>query len=276
MQYHVPTWTSLRWLQSMFSWSRYVELGVLLPSERTCTRTDGRATKCGSYFRDEVHDNAWLEAQLYLLAFATGMQDATTFPDYRCFASNQTGNTVLLAVGVFDIGGGIFRLTNIGVSLTLFIAGVALFGQLGNRLGVRTRWWLVASSLLQTLLVFAAAALQYRYGVSADGPLTQLIIALLAAASGAQVAMVRALKITDVTTAMATAAYIDLFIDPRVLERRNRARDRRLLFLLCLVAGSFAGAGAYKAVGSAFALLISAVGKLVVTVTLLLNRVRKV
>jgi len=141
--------------------------------------------KYGSYLRDEVHDNAWLEAQLYLLAFATGMQDATAFPDYRCFASNQTGNTVLLAVGVFRLGGDIFRLANIGISLTLFIAGVALFGQLGNLLGVRTRWWLVASSLLQTLLVFAAAALQYRYGVSADGPLTQLIIALLAVASGA-------------------------------------------------------------------------------------------
>lgn len=203
------------------------------------------------------------------------MQDATTFPDYRCFASNQTGNTVLLAVGVFGTGGGIFSLASISVSLTLFIAGVAILGQLGNGLGVRKRWWLVASSLLQTVLVFAAAALQYRYGVKKDGPLAVLVIALLAFAGGAQVAMVRSLKITEITTAMATAAYVDVFIDPRILGRPNRARDRRLLFLLCLLAGSFAGAGAYKTMSSAFALLISAVGKLIVTFTLLCNRVEK-
>jgi len=225
--------------------------------------------------RDEVHDNALLEVQLYLLAFATGMQDAATFPDYHCFASNQTGNTVLLAVGAFGIGGAIFSLVNIGVSLTLFVAGVVLFGQLGNLLGVSKRWWLVTSSLLQTVLVFVAAALQYQYGVTEDGPLTQLIIALLAFASGAQVAMVRSLKITEITTAMATAAYVDVFIDPKVLRLHNRARDRRVLFLLCLVAGSFAGAGAYKTMSSAFALLISAVGKLIVTCTLFLNKVQR-
>jgi len=55
---------------------------------------------------------------------------------------------------------------------------------------VRKRWWLLTSSLLQTLLVFAAAGLQYRYGVGAEGKLGPLIIALLALAGGAQVAMV--------------------------------------------------------------------------------------
>lgn len=75
---------------------------------------------------------------------------------------------------------------------------------------------------------------------------------------------------------MATAAYVDLFIDPRVCGRRNRARDRRLLFLVSLVAGSFAGAGAYKTMSSAFALLISAVGKFIVAFTLLFNRRQRV
>lgn len=81
--------------------------------------------------------------------------------------------------------------------------------------------------------------------------------------------MVPALKITDVTTGMATAIYV--FIDPRVLGRSNRKRDRRVLFLISLLAGSFAGAGAYKAMSNAFVLLISAVGKTVVTFTLVFN-----
>jgi len=42
--------------------------------------------------------------------------------------------------------------------------------------------------------------------------------------------------------------------------------------LAALVAGSFAGAFMHRGIGSANALVISAVGKLVVTLSLLLNR----
>ncbi|KAI9806630.1 MAG: hypothetical protein M1825_006087 [Sarcosagium campestre] len=233
-------------------------------------------TRYHSYVRDDIKDDTLLEAQLYLLAFATGIQDAASFPDFHCFASNQTGNTVLLAVGVFGISGGTFSTVTIGVSLALFVAAVVIAGQAGNVFGVRKRWWLLISSLIQTAMVFAAAALQYQYGVSQDGALAQVTIALLAFASGAQVAMVRSLKVTDITTAMATAAYIDLFIDPSVLDIHNGKRNRRLLFLLSLIAGSFAGAGAYKSRNSAFALLVSAIGKLIVTLTLLCNRAENV
>ena len=237
---------------------------------------EGTRARCHSYIRNDLKDDTFLETQLYLLAFATGVQDATTFPDFHCFASNQTGNTVLLAVGVFGISGGTFNTVNIGVSLALFVAGVVIAGQVGNIFGVRKRWWLLTSSLIQTALVFAAAAVQYQYGVPHDGSIAQVTITMLAFASGAQVAMVRSLKVTDITTAMATAAYIDIFIDPRVLDVHNGKRNRRLLFLLSLMAGSFAGAGAYKTINSAFALLVSAIGKLIVTFTFFCNRAQNV
>ena len=44
------------------------------------------------------------------------------------------------------------------------------------------------------------------------------------------------------------------------------------MFLLSLVAGSFAGAFSYAKVGPAFPLLISAVGELVVTVAFILDK----
>ena len=220
-----------------------------------------------------VDEDILLEAELLLLAFATGIQDSTTFPDYHCFASNQTGNTVLLAVGVAGISGNVFSLRNIGVSLSMFVAGTWIMGQIGHLLGCRRRWWLITSSLIQTALVFAASILQYRYGVVKDGNGVALgVITLLAFSSGGQVAMARALQMTEITTAMATAAYVDLFIDVNILERENRSRNRRILFLLSLFAGSFAGAFAYAKVGSAFSLLISAVGKLVVTIAFTLNK----
>ena len=234
-----------------------------------------RKQSWSKYCHANVKEETLLEVELYLLAFATGIQDATTFPDYHCFASNQTGNTVLLAVGALGIGGAIFNLLNVGVSLLLFIAGVLAFGQLGNQLGVRQRWWLLSSSALQTAMVFAAAGLQYRYGVVDGAPVAKVVIALLAMSSGAQVAMVRSLKVTDITTAMATATYIDILIDPKILWWNNHARDRRFFFLFALVAGSFAGAGAYKGMDSAFTLLISAIVKLIVTALFFLNRVQK-
>lgn len=71
---------------------------------------------------------------------------------------------------------------------------------------------------------------------------------------------------------MATAAWVDLVVDPQVMAIRNHSRDRRALFLAALVAGSFAGAFMHPVIGSANALVVSAVGKLVVTLSLLLNR----
>ncbi|KAH7390329.1 hypothetical protein BKA64DRAFT_580145 [Cadophora sp. MPI-SDFR-AT-0126] len=244
-----------------------------LPSEGLKAKEHLVNHRAREFLLENVREDALLETELLLLAFATGIQDATTFPDYHCFASNQTGNTVLLAVGAADISGDIFSMRNIGVSLALFIAGSLIMGQIGHLAGCRKRWWLILSSLIQTVMIFAASGLQYRYGVKENEHSVAMgVIALLAFSSGGQVAMARALQMTEITTAMATAAYVDLFLDVNLFRKRNRSRDRRILFLLSLFAGSFAGAFAYARVGSAFALLISAIGKLVVTVGFILNR----
>jgi len=52
------------------------------------------ASKVTSYLNETIGDDIYLEIELLFLAFGIGIQDATTFPDYLCFASNQTGNTV--------------------------------------------------------------------------------------------------------------------------------------------------------------------------------------
>lgn len=84
---------------------------------------------------------------------------------------------------------------------------------------------------------------------------------------------------TEISTAMATAAWVDLLIDPRLMVVRggegNRPRNRRLAFLFALVAGSLVGAGIFKTVGSAVAIFVSAGGKLVVTIMFLFNSAEK-
>lgn len=80
---------------------------------------------------------------------------------------------------------------------------------------------------------------------------------------------------TEISTAMATAAWVDLLIDPHLMAIENRPRNRRLAFLVSLFAGSVLGAGIYKRAGSALALFISGGGKAVVTGMYLFNGAEK-
>jgi uncharacterized membrane protein YoaK (UPF0700 family) len=224
-----------------------------------------------------IREDLLLECELLLLAFATGMQDAVSYPDYLCFASNQTGNTVFLAIGASGIvPSSVFRFSeigpSIGVALSLFITGGWVMGQIGNVVGPRRRLWLLLSSLVQTVMVFAAVAIQYTRPIRVTGWEALVVLALLAFSSGGQVAMARGLKITEITTAMATAAYVDLMVDPNLWAKDNRSRNRRAAFLVMLAGGSFAGAYGHRAVNSPFALLISAIIKIVVTVMLGFNK----
>ncbi|KUI61380.1 hypothetical protein VP1G_08577 [Cytospora mali] len=150
-----------------------------------------------SHLLASVRPSAFAEIELLLLTFCTGLQDAISFPDYHCFASNQTGNTVFLAVGIVipEFNGDMFFTPNIGVVQS------------------------------------------------------------------------RSLRMTEISTAMATAAWVDLLIDPHLftVKEKNRPRNRRFFFLITLLAGSLAGAGIYKNAGSDVAIFVSAGGKALVT-----------
>ncbi|KAF4313214.1 putative duf1275 domain protein [Botryosphaeria dothidea] len=243
-----------------------------------CITKPGKAL--ADFLRRDINPRSHLlELNLLLLAFAIGIQDAVSYPDFQCFASNQTGNTVMLAVGLLDDRASSLMLSvpTILLSLGCFLGGVLAFGQLANLLrATHARWWLLASSLAQTALSAAAAALQHRHPHAATTNATALgkaVLALLALAAGAQVAMVRELKVTDMTTAMATAAWVDICIDPGNLAgvAKNRSRNRRAGFLLALISGSFAGAAAFKGRGSGLALLVSVVVKAVAAALFLVD-----
>ncbi|RWA13513.1 hypothetical protein EKO27_g1589 [Xylaria grammica] len=224
-----------------------------------------------------LRPSGFVEFELILLTFCTGIQDAISFPDYHCFASNQTGNTVFLVVALVLpwLDGDNFYVPNVGAALGFFLLGGWVTGQVGRIIGPCMRLWLVCCNLIQTILVFAAAALQFRYGVVSQGPMAVMVVGLLAFASGSQVVQSRSMKMTEISTAMATAAWVDLIIDPKLFHTQNRPRTRRVMFLLALAGGSLLGAGIYRAAGSAVAILISAAGKLVVTIMYLFNGAEK-
>lgn len=165
-----------------------------------------------------------------------------------------------------QLNGEMFIVSNIGMALGLFLGAGCLTGQLSHMFGPRKRWWLLVCNLIQTCFVFAAAAIQYRHGIEVQGPASLAVIGFLAAAAGSQVVQSRSLGITEISTAMATAAWVDLVIDEKLLALKNRSRTRRASFLVALIAGTFVGAAIYRAAGSATAIAVSGGGKLLVTI----------
>lgn len=71
----------------------------------------------------------------------TSVLDATTYADFLTFASNQTGNTILLcvaAIGTTTTGmknGEQIRLVLTAISLGTFLACAGIFGHLGHFMG---------------------------------------------------------------------------------------------------------------------------------------------
>lgn len=167
--------------------------------------------------------------------------------------------------------GEMFITSNIGVALGFFLAGGWVTGQLSHIIGPRCRLWLMICNFIQSCLVFAAAAIQYTRGVELETAMTLVTIGLLAFASGSQVVQSRSLRMTEISTAMATAAWVDLLIDPHLFAVKNRPRNRRAAFLVSLLVGSIVGALIYRTAGSATAIAVSAAGKLLVTGMYLFN-----
>ncbi|KAJ6445995.1 T-complex protein 1 subunit delta [Purpureocillium lavendulum] len=225
------------------------------------------ASRVASHLKEDIRSSAFAELLLVILTFCTGMQDATTFPDYHCFASNQTGNTVFLCLALIlpQLNGESFITSNIGMALGLFLGAGWLTGQLSHIIGARKRWWLLLCNFVQSCFVLGAAGIQYRYGVEDRGATALAVVGLLAFAAGSQVVQSRSLAMTEISTAMATAAWVDLLIDQKLFAPKNRPRTRRIAFLLSLVVGALLGAVIYREVGSATAIVVSGAGKLLVT-----------
>lgn len=59
--------------------------------------------KFGGFLNREVNTKSHLlELNLLLLALAIGIQDAVSYPDFQCFASNQTGGCHIPATAHAD------------------------------------------------------------------------------------------------------------------------------------------------------------------------------
>ncbi|WRT64082.1 uncharacterized protein IL334_001010 [Kwoniella shivajii] len=208
---------------------------------------------------------------LILQAFSTGILDATTYLDFSTFASNQTGNTILLTVAVVRVSGHQLLLT--GVSLASFLSAALVFGHIGHFMGVRRRIWLLINVICQIVFLILAAIFLSPSG----GNSTRLgrkhewvIISLFALMSGAQVAAARQASVQEIPTAPMTSSYVDLVADKYLFAGFNNenatGRNKRLVYILSVIIGSFIGSIMHKYAGSWVVVVIAMAFKLAVIV----------
>ena len=205
--------------------------------------------------RDPVHGP--LPGLLFLLTAVTGVIDAVSLLTLgRVFVANITGTLVALGLALAGTPG-IVQETAL-VALLTFVLGAYGGGKLIGRFGKHRGRLLVWTTAVE--LVFVVAAIPVVVGLTATViPETSLRVvvaaALLAFAMGLQNAVVRRIKVPDITTTVVTMAVTGL-----VADEHGGGHDsivRRLSAVLMLLAGAALGAFLVLRVDVVWALVVS-------------------
>ncbi|KAL1409229.1 hypothetical protein Q8F55_006062 [Vanrija albida] len=206
---------------------------------------------------------------LLLQAFSAGLLDAFAYGDFETFASNQTGNMILLTLAAVGTVPVLLLLT--GVSLAGFMLGAFIFGHWGTWAGARTRQWLLFTTSVQTLLMLVCGVLASPAGprvTQHKGPHEWVVMFLMALMSGAQVCMARQSKCQEVPTAPMTSPLVDFLTDPNLFKRGRQGeeekvvtgpRNRRMAYLGLVIVGSFLGAVLHRFANN-WSIVVASVG----------------
>ncbi|WP_404429951.1 DUF1275 domain-containing protein [Microbacterium lacus] len=190
-------------------------------------------------FRRQRPDDVRLWCML-ALTFSTGVIDAAGYLGLdKVFTGNMTGNVVILGMGL----AGADDLPIVGpiIALVAFMVGAAIAGRSGRR--AETGW----SGRTTVLLSVVTAALLLVAGLGfardhIDAIDHNVLTALLGLAMGVQAGAARAVGTKDVTTVVVTSTLVGLVYDSRVGAGNGQPWPRRLISVLLIGFGAWAGA----------------------------------
>jgi uncharacterized membrane protein YoaK (UPF0700 family) len=176
---------------------------------------------------------------MLLLTVLTGVVDAVSILSLgRVFVANMTGNVVFVGFALAGASG--FSLAASLSALGGFVMGAAIGGVAVDRLGSHRGRLLLASASVEFLLLLAALLAAALAGPHLSGTAKDGIAALVALAMGLQNAVVRRLKVFDLTTTVLTMTLTGIAADFR--QRDPFAVLRRLLAVVAMLAGAVVGA----------------------------------
>ncbi|MFJ8622901.1 YoaK family protein [Kitasatospora sp. NPDC093550] len=173
-----------------------------------------------------------LVLMLLVLTVVTGVVDAVSYLELgHVFVANMTGNVVFLG---FALGGAADLSATASLSaLGAFLLGALAGGHLARRLPGHRGRLLTTAVGVEAVLVAGATLLSAVAGPSSD-PVRPTLIGVLGFAMGGQNAVVRALKVPDLTTTVLTMTITALAAD--------RTGHRRLASAVWMFVGALLGA----------------------------------
>lgn len=195
------------------------------------------------FFRQTIPSDHLL-IPLLIVTLTTGLLDASTFSSFNVFASNQTGNAILLTLAAANAAP--VELHNTAASLGGFLVCGLVAGKLGNWMGNRNRGWLLMSNLVQLvilLLVTILSSPSIHILESTHRASQWITLLLLASSAGFQVAMAKTSGVQEVPTAMLTSPFIEFATDKALYKKWTaggcvKSRNRRAIYITCLMGGS--------------------------------------
>lgn len=206
---------------------------------------------------------------LLVLSATTGMVDAASILGMdKVFTANMTGNVVFLAFAVSGAPG--FHPLQYIVALAAFMAGAAIAGRLWRSDSApRLNHWLVRAAAIESGLLFLGRIFSILTTQSGNAPMA-VTIALTAGAMGFRNAVVRALRVPDLTTTVLTLTITGIAADSRLASRAGTNLPARFGAVGAIFCGAVAGALMFGWLGLGATLLST--GAVVLVATLVFVR----
>jgi uncharacterized membrane protein YoaK (UPF0700 family) len=176
---------------------------------------------------------------MLVLTVLVGLVDAVSILSLgRVFVANMTGNVVFIGFALAGANG--FSLAASLSALAGFLVGASIGGTTAARLGSHRGRLVAALAAGELALILAALLAAAWAGPHLGSGAKDGIAVLIALAMGAQNAVVRQLKVFDLTTTVLTMTLTGIAADLR--DRDGFALGRRLLAVAAMLAGAVIGA----------------------------------
>ena len=200
---------------------------------------------------------------LILLSATTGLVDAVSVLGLgKVFTANMTGNIVFLGFALAGVKG--YTWAPYVTALAIFMLGAVLGARLCRIQTLGRRRGLMTAAAVEALLLWGAGAC----ALIEDPPglaLSLTMIGLTAAAMGARNAIVRQLKVPDLTTTVLTLTLTGLAADSHAGGGDNTNAPRRIAAVLAILDGALVGGLLFRWSGLAAPLGLAGLITLVAT-----------
>ncbi|BGP19558.1 hypothetical protein JCM10213_000158 [Rhodosporidiobolus nylandii] len=206
--------------------------------------------------------------QLVGYCFLTGFTSAPTFLACYLWCGFQTGGLVQLSLAVarlFSTGDHTFHKPDQQAltSLLSFLLGTSL-GRIGDKVGAKKRWWIMASTFIMALMTMAAAlcahfsgepsVAEFRTEASWQGARGMAALGFASASLGLQGIVSKRINSQFGTAVVLTTIWVELVNDPKLFALKMvKSRDHRLAAVFFVFLGGMCSAGIVFASSSAVA-----------------------